>query len=165
MKAADFFVALFQNIIAGGKAGNLNFSILLRIVVWFYKLIIFLINLLLNFGKMLLQYVMLGFLFDMRRRYYGICKIWRIHENAEHKFIKIWNITKMLGLFRKKPMKIWRNTDIFHIWNLTTKRPQSPKRLFDTIMRILSGMCFRTLATMAQAPKSRPEVRLKKYTT
>ena len=25
----------------------------------------------------------------MRRRYYGICKIWRIHENAEHKVIKI----------------------------------------------------------------------------
>jgi len=32
---------------------------------------------------------MLGFLFGMRRRYYGICKIWRIHENAEHKVIKI----------------------------------------------------------------------------
>ena len=29
-------------------------------------------------------------------------------------------------------------------------------------MRILSGMCLRTLATLAQAPKSRPEVRLKK---
>ena len=32
---------------------------------------------------------MLGFLFGMRRRYYGIYKIWRIHDYAEHKVIKI----------------------------------------------------------------------------
>ena len=71
---------------------------------------------------------MLGFLFGMRRRYYGICKIWRIHDYAEHKVIKIWNITKMLGLLRKKSIKICRDTDIFHIWNLTIKRASIPQK-------------------------------------
>ncbi len=58
---------------------------------------------------------MLGFLFDMRRRYYGIYKIWRIYDYAEHKVIKIWNITKMLGLFRKKSMKTCQKTQTFFI--------------------------------------------------